>query len=426
MDNQIRTETLVESQRKELRLTRQQAEALADAGRRLASQTTWWGAPGNDDEDEDDDRVGQKSVIGVRHVTRDGWSVIVRNAIGLVSIGDLQLEVQPKIRLSHLLYLFEQANVIPRLDEQTARAAKGDAFWTLLARWYLTELEHLIRRDLVRDYQHHEGTLAIIRGRLNVAAAAGNYYRGRLKFECEFDDFNIDTPLNRTLKAAARLVASIPTLDALTRRRASASTRRMESVGSLRPADVRAEPARNSNHYRRALVLARHLLSNVGRLPEAGSSYSRTFLISTPRPVEKGILAVLRRGLGHRFDVRPRSLRVAANVTLNPDIVFDHGFAIADVKYKLTRPDWVRTDLYQNVAFATAFRTFHGSVITFGDPSTTAPNTVRVGDVSVTRHVWPTDEQIDPAEAATTLVASIAGWLDSIPHSGSPRPESLE
>ena len=402
---------LTESKAATLTLTDDQASALRRIGRNLASDVAWWGDPEIEADEDSENR--ERTVIDVtRSDEPSRWRVKVKDAIGLVSVGDVQIEVEPKIPTNHLLYLLEKADAVPRLEETITWAATGDAFWKLIARWFLAELETVLRRDLVRDYEHHEEELKIIRGRVNPVRVAVSYYRGRLDFECEFEEFKTDTPLNRTLRTAARKVSSIQTLDRPTRSRSAAAISRMEDIGDLRPGDLRAVLGRNTGHYRNAILLARHLLRETGRLPAGGATYSRTFLIPTPKLVEKAVLQILREQLGDRWDIRPRSFALdPSHVRVNPDLVFDDGLAIGDVKYKLFSADWSRSDLYQNVAFATAFRTGRGCVIGFAGREDPIPPSVSIGDVTVMPMVWPISESTDPADAARVLVAQVESFL---------------
>jgi hypothetical protein len=85
----MRTEPLTESQDTVLALEPSEARDLEDLGRRLASRKAWWGDGGG---------VAEKgtSVIRVRPVGDGRWSVRVSDAVGLVSIGSLQLLIEPK------------------------------------------------------------------------------------------------------------------------------------------------------------------------------------------------------------------------------------------------------------------------------------------------------------------------------------------
>ena len=78
-------------------------------------------------------------------------------------------------------------------------------------------LNSLIRRGIVLDYVGHEDPLPFVRGRVKTSTTALNYYQGRLEIDCEYEDFGEDTPLNRILQAAGKLVSSRQVGDCLQR-----------------------------------------------------------------------------------------------------------------------------------------------------------------------------------------------------------------
>jgi 5-methylcytosine-specific restriction endonuclease McrBC regulatory subunit McrC len=251
-----------------------------------------------------------------------------------------------------------------------------------------------------------------VRGRLHPLPTASAYYRGRLDLACEFEEFNEDTPLNRVLKAAARRVTGSPALERTNRRRALAAANRMELVGELRFGDLVAPLTRTTAYYRDALTLARHVLRSEGRAPAHGVQLAWTFLIRTPEMVEEGIRRILAEGHRHRASVEKRGCQiVGTKMTLNPDLVFNKGDAVADVKYKLSSAEWRRGDLYQIVAFAEGFHTPHAAVLGFCAPDAQTPPSVSVGDVHVSHLSWPANSQLSPKHAAYNLVAAVDQWL---------------
>jgi hypothetical protein len=68
------------------------------------------------------------------------------------------------------------------------------------------------------------------------------------------------------------------------------------------------------------------------------------------------------------------------DLTLNPDLVFDGGEVVGDVKYKLE---------------------------TSGRPE------VPVGDVGVQHFAWDSDPDVNPGEAAALLSHAVETWLDN-------------
>lgn len=379
-----------------------EAEALSAAGRRLASDKGWWG---------ESETAEDRTVIRCTPQGDGKWSVRVADAVGLLSIGDLQIEVQPKIPALHLLYLFGESGGFPRLDEQMAHAATGLSLWELVATWYLTEVERLLRKDLMRDYHEAGGWLTVIRGRVDPVRTTQALSTGRVEALCQYEEFGANTSLNRVLLAAARQVSRSTSLPWADRRRALSVMARMNEVTALRPGDLHARTDRRTAYYGNALALAHHILTDQGRTIGAGAHYARTFLIRTPEMVEEGIRRILQRSLGDRWQIEKRGRQlVGSTMSFNPDLVVDDGLAVADVKYKWTTNEWVRADLYQIVAFAAEYRTQVAAVIGFGR-SDSERRPIQVGSIRVDPLDWNASETVSPQEAGERLTHDVEGWL---------------
>lgn len=399
----IRHVTLVESQTTLVRLTDEQASSLQAAGQRLASSRTWWGAV---------EASTDRTVIRCEPQLGGLWSVRVIDAIGLVAIGDLHLEVRPKVPLGHVLYLLFESGYFPRMDEGQLQAALGQTFWELIARWYVTETERLLRKDLLSDYQQEEGWLPTVRGRLDPARTTRALAVGRLNALCAYEDYVTDTPLNRTLREAAKLVAASPTLPWPDRRRALAIEARMTDVGRFQRADAEVPIDRRSLCYRSAVALARHIIAGQGRSVESGLHQAQTFLIRTPEMIEEGIRRLLRRRIGERWNVVKQGRQLGgSSMTFNPDLVFGDRVAIGDVKYKRLEDGWSRADLYQLIAFSVAFETRAAALIGFRRTVPEAAIRAQVGQITVQQLVWQADSNVSPATAADYLVTQTEQWL---------------
>src|SRR5664280_2247829 len=176
----IQSEYLRESATRVMALTDDQARALATLGKRLASKKAWWG------DDAELEEESERTVIRVEPYGVGRWSVRVNDAIGVIALGDLQLIVHPKIPTAHVLYLFARSGEFPRLEELDKGAASAAPdLWSLVASWFTTAMEHLLRQGLVRDYLELIDELPAIRGRLEPIPTASLYYAGRLAVACE-------------------------------------------------------------------------------------------------------------------------------------------------------------------------------------------------------------------------------------------------
>jgi hypothetical protein len=138
--------------------------------------------------------------------------------------------------------------------------------------------------------------------------------------------------------------------------------------------------------------------------------------------VETGIRQLLSESLTSTCTVTKQGLRLPGSTkTLNPDLVFDSGFATGDVKYKVVTSDWDNGDLYQAVAFATGHRTSHALIVAFSERGAT-PQHLQVGDVTVTRVCWDTRADTPPHAAAALVSDAVRHWFEE---SRNPVPPAL-
>lgn len=395
----MRVERLVESRSAVLELSLEEASGLTAVGRRLASQEQ------------------QRSVIECEPYGHGRWSVRVPNAVGVVRVGALHVVVEPKIPLPHLLHLFERSGAFPRVDENLADLSTAESLWPLVAAWYLAVLERLLRSGLSSGYQLTSEELPASRGRIMVGATSRAFYKGRVTMECEYEDFDVDTALNRVLKAAAIAVSGSAALAWDLRRRARRAMNHMEGVGRLLLPDlVDARAERHTSRYALPLQLARHVLAATGRGIDVGDEHGWAFLIRTPEMVEEGLRRIALDALHDRTDVSKRTwFLTGSHHSLTPDLVFGRQ-AVGDVKYKMWAGDWDRGDLYQLVAFATGFGV--SDAIRVGFSSTDhGSSLVRVGPVQLAVCDWLCDAETSPDEAERALGTRLRAWWDGIPSS---------
>src|SRR5262249_39949394 len=113
----MRSEILEENRERLLSISDVQAVALLKAGAALASASNR--------SDEDEESAEKRSAIDCHPHTSGLWRVAVRNAVGLISIGELQIVVQPKIPADHLLFLLSRSGQLPKLSAERAQAARS-------------------------------------------------------------------------------------------------------------------------------------------------------------------------------------------------------------------------------------------------------------------------------------------------------------
>lgn len=380
---------------------------LEAAGKALARGTDRYGAKQPD---------SRASLIQVRRLDNKWAQVRVADAVGLIAITTLQLNVQPKIPVPHLLHILEAGDVVPRFATGEGMLEHSDNLAALIAHWFITAVERILEEGLARDYRQHRDELSAVRGRILPLDTARLFYRGRVAVVADYEEYDFDTPLNRTMLHVARIIAGGIALPDALRRRALRTTKRMDGVGPLERADPAARLERRTSYYGDALSLARQILAATGRTLAAGDRRGWTFLFRTPIPVEAGIRAIAMRSLAGTARVRKGQLTLTgANLTINPDLVFDDGVvrAIGDVKYKLVGPEWERPDLYEAVAFAAGYHTDRGVVALFAKPGSSALEPAPVGRHTITQIYWPADAALAPNEAAHQFADQLQAWYQA-------------
>jgi 5-methylcytosine-specific restriction endonuclease McrBC regulatory subunit McrC len=293
-------------------------------------------------------------------------------------------------------------------DEVKVGLASGRLLWRALAEWFLSAVEHLLRGELIRDYRITADDLREARGHIDVFGTASNFLTGKLRFQCEFEEFDSDNPLNRILKAAILIVRQISGSDESISDRAARALLRFDDVGPLRPSDVRVVVDRHVKRYEDAVMLGRSIILGVARDLEAGQARGHCFLLRTPDLIEAGIRDLLSEHLASRVNISKYSRAIPnTKMRLNPDLVFDH-FAVGDVKYKLGA-DWIRSDVYQALSFAVGFAVKKCAIISFSKESSLTSRTITLGDVSITHLCWPIGTS--PDDAQRQLIAGVEKWL---------------
>jgi 5-methylcytosine-specific restriction enzyme subunit McrC len=339
--------------------------------------------------------------------------VRVTDAVGVIAIPGLQITVKPKIPMGHLLHMFGQVDVLPRLDKEGTEIEQSEHLFVLVAGWFLTAAEQLLRLGLIRDYELERQELPSVRGRLEPLNTALLYYSGRLAFDCEYEDFTYNTPLNRVIRAAAQKLAASPLLTKEVRARAAQVAARIEEAQDLRPGDTEVKADRRTAHYRDPVLLAKTIIRSLGRTPLTGGHIGWTFLIRTPEAVEDALRLFVTKAMAES-SVHKTGLRLSGTaLTFNPDLVFGAPSAIGDVKYKLSGGEWIRSDLYQLVAFATGFRVHHALLVRFREPIVVACRDLMVGGVHVSERTWPADPLIPAGTAAAQFVDGVRHWIAS-------------
>jgi 5-methylcytosine-specific restriction enzyme subunit McrC len=396
------THNVTESSAKALPISDADATVLRRLGRQLASDKTWWGS---DSEAPDQAR----SVVRCEQVGPGMHRVRIADAIGVLGLPNCQIQVVPKIPIEHLLFLLSKGERIPRLTSEATQLAADSTFQDLVARWFITECERLIRRGLRRDYRTIVIDRAAVRGSVVAVPTATALMLGRPKVRCRFSDFDFDTPLNRLLRAATESIVRSGFNDPVLRRRSARLAARLTEASKLTPYDLRASPDSSSADYSKAVMLAKAVLRSSGTSLNEGVQRGATFLFRTPEGVEEGLRRVIAEALpeaGVRKEARV--LGGSRRRTMNPDLVFQRPPAVGDVKYSELNGEFKRSHLYQLAAFALAYEVERGLLVGFARGL--EREQVKVGRATLDVVCWNTAAE-SPDEAVRQFRDELLSWM---------------
>ena len=288
--------------------------------------------------------------------------------IGVASLPGLTVQVQPKIPVERVLFLlgYSLHKRSWPLQEATLDPHTGllEAFVPL----FCEVLRRATEPDLLQGYRTEETALPSIRGRIRFDDQIRHRFGIMLPVEVRYDEFTIDTTINRLLKAAIHRLGRLTIRSPVAR----AELRRLASL--FRPVSLVAFDAdhlpeftydRLSSRYRRAVELAALVLRATSVELRAGAVDSCSLLVDMNQVFEDFVVTALREELGvneRHFpqNCRGRRLRldVAERLTLEPDLSWWEGercVFVGDAKYKrLDAAGFKHGDLYQMLAYCVA------------------------------------------------------------------------
>lgn len=326
--------------------------------------------------------------------------------VGLVRAGDVELVVQPKVRVARLLWMVGHTRDPTGWRDDDVNVDPADDLVTGLAVAFAGQTVRALVGGLLRGYRPVDEASPVLRGRLREADQMRARLGVAVPLEVRYDDYTADIPENRILAAATRRLLRIPGIPAPTRAALHRTQRLLADVTPLVPGTPPPPtPAtRLTLRYQPALRLARLVLANRGiDMPpsaSAGTIAATGFLFDMYTVYEQWLTASLRRELefhGGAVDgQRIVHLDEARKLAARPDITWwqgPHCRAVIDAKYK-TPTSVPMEDLYQLVTYCAALGLTDGHLVYVGGSPTT--HTIRRSGVRIHHHVIELDQ---PARA---------------------------
>lgn len=133
----------------------------------------------------------------------------------------------------------------------------------LFARVLISGVHRLRRRGFERGYEERHEEVPAIRGRIQIFETASRFLDRHARASCVFDELTIDTPQNRVVKAAIRILADVGDLDRDNRAELKRLLREVYEIGDfpLNRSLFRAVRLHaNNRHYAFLIHVARLIL----------------------------------------------------------------------------------------------------------------------------------------------------------------------
>ncbi|MFJ2469540.1 McrC family protein [Glutamicibacter sp. NPDC087583] len=363
---------------------------------------------------DEDTRLALEStrLVVVRGAGHGKWKLIPNGLVGAVQIDNLLVEVKPKdkVGISQILFLLSYAKD-PGFRPQNVEAETTEDLWAALGETLARLGERATSRGVLQGYVSQDEALRTVRGRIRMSDQVTHRPGFMFPIEVTHDEYTIDVPENRILRAAVRRMLVVPKLDVEVRRRLLHLDRKLADVSSL----VRGHrlpqwtPSRLNAAYVPALRIAEVVLRNMVAEASPGKLHVASFVVNMAKVFEDFVTMALTEALRkypgrtvaqYKTYMDEPCSDGTPGIVLKPDIVhFVDGEAtlIFDAKYKSASANgqYPNADHYQMLAYATAMDRTNAWLI-YADSGMPTRRRVRNSEIFV--HEYPIDLSGRPSE----------------------------
>ena len=346
------------------------------------------------------------------------WQVGAAGKVGAARIGDIEIQIRPKVPIARLLFLVGYSQHAAAWRPETVPVAEAADLIPAIAQALWRQTERAIHQGLLPGYIAVEESSQVLRGRLRESEQLHRHHGLPLPLEIRHDEFTIDIPENQILRTACERMLTVPRVDAESQRMLRRLLRDFADVTPLSRGDPvpRWTATRLNVRYHPALRLAELVLRATSVEHGPGGMAVNGFLLDMPKLFEDFVTVALREalvaGYGGRVADQDRSyFDEATQVVLRPDIVWKIGgsaVAVLDAKYKAEKPaGYPNADLYQMLAYCTALGLRNGHLVYAKGNEDPARHVVRRSGIEIFCHAVDLDQPPDLLLARMSDLATI-------------------
>lgn len=306
----------------------------------------------------------------------DTYTITGGSSVGVVRVGDLTVELRPKVGIAPVLFLLSYDLDPNAWRKPPAEMVRDMNLAEAIVPLFAHAAQAALRPGLLHGYRTREDTLATVRGRVRMADQMRARTGLPMPVEVVYDEFTPDILENRLLRSAVDVLGRLRLRHQTSRCALARLHQQLNGVGSLIVGSREVpEPVwtRLNEHYRPAVSLARLIVTTAGLEAQAGGEDASVFVVDMNKVFERFVRAALREQL--RLDAKafptascghPLYLDTSRIVALEPDLSWwaaGRCVFAGDCKYKRTNGTVPNADIFQMLAYLTALQLPEGLLI---------------------------------------------------------------
>jgi 5-methylcytosine-specific restriction enzyme subunit McrC len=363
------------------------------------------------------DALAASQVVDAHRLGAGMWEIAPTTKVGVVALGDVTVWIQPKVDVRRILFLMGFARA-PGWRTEAVDLMPVPDLVPALARAFADQAERALQPGLLQGYVEIDDSLSVLRGRLRESEQLRRRFGLAVPLLVRYDDYTVDIPENRILRAATELLLRLDGVEVRTRQRLRGLRLLLADVGTVAGPAPAWIPTRLNARYQVPLWLGELILAGdaVDQVP--GTVRISGFLLDMAKVYEDFLTAALGRSLQPFGGIcRPQDtqyLDVDARIAIRPDLVWYRDgvpAAVVDAKYKVEKPSgFPDADLYQMLAYCTALRLGVGHLVYAKGNAVVHRHEVRHSGIAIATHTI--DLALDPAQLMAQvddLAALVAG-----------------
>jgi 5-methylcytosine-specific restriction enzyme subunit McrC len=166
------------------------------------------------------ERFRSQNGVGLFDVYPRGGKFVIRanNYVGVIRIGDYNLQIMPKIgrqgglaeesAVFNIFYMLAYTKRLKIIDSGLAflRSVKNNDFFEILIGLFAENLLKLVRGGLNKEYLLNRDNLPFVKGKIDFNGQIKRNSIIKSRFFLEFDEFSEDSLLNRIFKYVSQLL----------------------------------------------------------------------------------------------------------------------------------------------------------------------------------------------------------------------------